>query len=76
MRDIAMLTLSLMGNPITPQFGALEERPIEIPRMYADTTKTTERLGWTPQTSLEDGLVQTINWYRDALSTGTSPFAS
>ncbi len=76
MRDIAMLTLSLMGNPITPQFGALEERPIEIPRMYADTNKTADRLGWRPRTSLEDGLVQTINWYRDALATGASPFAS
>jgi nucleoside-diphosphate-sugar epimerase len=76
MRDIAALTLKLMGDPITPDFGALAERPIEIPRMYADTTKTTERIRWSPATSLEDGLSRTIAWYRDALSTGASPFAS
>jgi nucleoside-diphosphate-sugar epimerase len=52
MRDIAALTLKLMGDPITPDFGALAERPIEIPRMYADTTKTTERIRWSPATSL------------------------
>jgi nucleoside-diphosphate-sugar epimerase len=76
MRDIATMTLSLMGNPISPQFGALPERPIEIPRMYADTTKTIERIGWKPTTSLEAGLAATIDWYREALAAGASPFTS
>lgn len=75
-RDVATLTLKLMGDPITPEFGVLEERPIEIPRMYADTTKTVERLGWSPATSLEAGLTRTIEWYRAALASGASPFAS
>jgi len=76
MRDLAVLILKLMGDPVQPEFGAIPERPIEIPRMYADITKTRERLDWTAPTSLEDGLQQTINWYRDALAAGASPFAS
>jgi nucleoside-diphosphate-sugar epimerase len=76
MRDIASTILKLMGDPITAEFGALPERPIEIYRMHADVTKTRERVGWTSKISLEDGLERTIAWYREALASGTSPFAS
>jgi nucleoside-diphosphate-sugar epimerase len=76
MRDVATMILSLMGDPIKPQFGALPERPIEIPRMYADVSKTRERVGWTSAISLEEGLGRTIEWYREALASGASPFAS
>jgi nucleoside-diphosphate-sugar epimerase len=76
MRDLATTILTLLGDPIVPKFGAIPERPIEIPRMYADTAKTRARLGWTAPTSLEDGLQQTIDWYREALAAGASPFAS
>jgi UDP-glucuronate decarboxylase len=30
----------------------------------ADTTKARELLGWQPQTSFDDGLKQTIEWYQ------------
>jgi nucleoside-diphosphate-sugar epimerase len=76
MRDIAITILKLMGDPITPEFGALPERPIEIYRMHADVTKTKERVGWESTISLEDGLQRTIDWYREALASGSSPFAS
>jgi nucleoside-diphosphate-sugar epimerase len=76
MRDIATTILRLMGDPITPEFGALPERPIEIYRMHADVTKTKERVGWESKISLEDGLQRTIDWYREALASGSSPFAS
>ena len=38
-RELASLILKLMGDPIQPEFGALPERPTEIPRMYSDSTK-------------------------------------
>lgn len=76
MRDLATLILELMGNPITAEFGALPERPIEIYRMHADTAKTASRVGWTSKISLEEGLERTIAWYRDNLAAGSSPFAS
>jgi nucleoside-diphosphate-sugar epimerase len=76
MRDLATLILELMGNPITAEFGALPERPIEIYRMHASTEKTTNQVGWTSKISLEDGLERTIAWYRENLAAGLSPFAS
>jgi nucleoside-diphosphate-sugar epimerase len=76
MRDLASLILELMGNPITAEFGALPERPIEIYRMHADTAKTTAKVGWTSKISLEEGLERTIAWYRGNLAAGASQFAS
>jgi dTDP-glucose 4,6-dehydratase len=64
MRDLATTILDLMGNPIEPQFGALPDRPTEIWRMFCDSTKVRERLGWAPQHSLAEGLAKTIDWYR------------
>lgn len=35
-------------------------------RRYAiDHTKITRELGWEPQVKFEDGILETINWYRD-----------
>jgi dTDP-glucose 4,6-dehydratase len=74
MRDLATTILDLMGNPITPQFGALPERPAEIMEMRCDNTKAKTLLGWEPAHSLEDGLRKTIDWYRTELSGPRSPF--
>lgn len=74
MRDLALMVLALMGNPIEPQFGALPDRPTEIWRMYCDGTKARGALGWTPQHSLADGLVKTIAWYTDEATKPDSSF--
>lgn len=75
MRELATRVLALLGDPITAEFGALPERPTEIWRMYADSSKARDRLGWVPRTSLDDGLARTIEWYRRELAAGGSSFA-
>jgi GDP-L-fucose synthase len=40
-------------------------KPDGQPRRCLDTSRATERLGFTASTSLEDGLRQTIAWYRE-----------
>ena len=74
MRDVATTILELMGNPIEPKFGALPERPTEIMRMYCDSSKARERLGWAPKHGLRAGLERTIEWYRAELEDPGSPF--
>ena len=62
-RTIAELVAELIGNGIKPLFGALPDRPL-MPVRVADLSETTARLGWKPKISLEEGLRQTVAWYR------------
>ncbi len=75
MRDLASTLLRLMGDPIEAEFGALPDRPTEIWRMYADSSRARAELGWEPQVSLEDGLQRTIQWYTSELTRIESSFA-
>jgi nucleoside-diphosphate-sugar epimerase len=74
MRDLATTILDLLGNPVTPDFGALPDRPTEIWRMFCDNTRAREILGWKPGHSLSEGLDRTIAWYRSQLDDPHSLF--
>lgn len=65
-RWLAQTILNLMGDPVQPRFGALPERPLEVPVVAADTALARRVLGWSPHRSLHDGLAETIEWYRSA----------
>lgn len=41
-----------------------EDRLNEVPIQYVSITKAKRDLGWRPKTSLDDGLIQTFNWYK------------
>ncbi len=59
--------LSQLINPeIKPLFGSLAERPLEQIRV-ADTANALKLIGWKPETSLEEGLKKTIEWYKHHL---------
>lgn len=40
----------------------------EIHDQYLDSSKARKRLGWAPTTNLENGLRQTVEWYREFLN--------
>ena len=71
-RDVVTTILDLMGNPIEAEIGALPDRPTEIWRMYCDSTKARETLGWEPKHTLREGLEKTIAWYRQELQADRS----
>ena len=40
----------------------------EIHSQYLDSSKAKEKLGWQPRYTLDEGLIETIQWYRDYFS--------
>ena len=69
-KDVVLKVLELMGHPVRPLIGALPYRPREIWRLYTDSSKARELLGWKPQVSLEAGLRKTIEWYTEKFKAG------
>lgn len=63
-KEVVTKTLSLMGNPVKPLFGALPDRKGEIMHLQADNLKAKKLLEWQPKTSLEQGLKKTIEWFK------------
>jgi nucleoside-diphosphate-sugar epimerase len=68
-RDLVQKVAELTGSTSLLEVGALPYRPTEIWRMFADSTRARERLGWKPAVSLAEGLVRTIDWFRQYLTT-------
>ncbi|MGV8932439.1 MAG: NAD-dependent epimerase/dehydratase family protein [Luteimonas sp.] len=61
--DITRMVLQLMDRAdLEPVI--LNEVSGEIPHQYLSAAKAREMLKWTPRFSIEDGLRETIDWYR------------
>ncbi len=43
----------------------LPAHPTDVPATWANVTKARRLLGWTPKTSLEDGLQNAVRWYQE-----------
>ena len=65
-RTVVQQITKIIDAPVEPLFGSLPDRPLEQVRV-ANTTDSYNKLGWQPMTSLEQGLEQTVNWYRQQL---------
>jgi len=51
------------GGPDDPVRGSA--RPGELDRSALDPTRAASELGWRPDTSLDDGLRATLDWFSD-----------
>jgi nucleoside-diphosphate-sugar epimerase len=58
--------VDIIDASITPQFGSVPDRPLEQSRV-ARVAESTGIIGWKPAISLEEGLSQTVAWYRRQL---------
>jgi nucleoside-diphosphate-sugar epimerase len=69
-RQLVELIFELMGATIAPEFGSVADRPMEQVRC-ANVESTASLLGWRPRIDLRDGLLETIQWYRNLLTSNT-----
>lgn len=53
-----------IGRPELIRFGEVTPPKGEPPVLKADVTRAREEVGWAPAHTLEDGLDQTIEWWR------------
>ncbi len=54
-------------SSVRPCFGAIEDRRLE-PVRVARPDDSRAAMGWSPVTSLDQGLVATVDWYRSRLA--------
>ena len=64
--DIAAKLAALTGYTDEPQ--RLPPRPGDLRRISLDASLAKKELGWSPTTSLNDGLRQTVDWFRSEMS--------
>lgn len=55
--------LDIMNYPVAVHAGAVENRRDEIQVIAADISNAKQVLNWKPETSLHDGLRQTVDWF-------------
>lgn len=60
--EVVLTLLDLMDGP--PELITHVEDRLGHDRRYALSTERLEALGWRPETSFEEGLRETVDWYR------------
>jgi len=67
--DLVGLVANLLGKPLEVIEDPQRVRPArsEIPRLSCNYALAEELLGWEPKYTLEEGLVETLDWIRDHL---------
>jgi len=68
--DIAAKVLSMVGKnkQIVTDPRRIRPGKSEVERLWCDSTKAKELLGWEPKVSFDEGLNRTIKWISDYLS--------
>jgi CDP-glucose 4,6-dehydratase len=56
---------AVSGSGLDPEYLGAGNPAGEIDRQYVDSTKLRELTGWRPAVELRDGLIRTLDWYRD-----------
>ncbi|NLA84769.1 MAG: LPS biosynthesis protein WbpP, partial [Clostridiales bacterium] len=63
--DLYYYLCNALGKKIEPIFGP--ERLGDIKHSHADISKARDLLGYNPEWSFEDGIRESIKWYKENL---------
>jgi CDP-glucose 4,6-dehydratase len=64
-REVVKLISAAAETGVDADFQGTGNPDGEIDRQFVDSSKLRELTDWRPQVSLEDGLLRTLEWYRD-----------
>jgi UDP-glucose 4-epimerase len=64
LNDLAYSLAKVMGSDLQPEYGP-ERKVNPVQRRLADIRKAKDLLGFEAQVSLEEGLCQLVNWWRE-----------
>ncbi len=62
--DVVATIARLADTGVEPEIRGSGNPSGEIDRQYVDATRLRETCGWEPRVELEDGLAETLEWYR------------
>ncbi len=62
-RDLAMKIKEYVGD-VSVKITFTKDRPGDVLRLYADSSRFSERTGWKSIVPFEEGLVKTIEWFK------------
>jgi CDP-glucose 4,6-dehydratase len=62
--EVVEAIAAIAGGGLSPEYGP-GSPAAEIDRQYVDSTKLRELTGWRPRVELSDGLLRTLEWYRE-----------
>ena len=63
--EVLETIVAISGADLEPEFLGTGSPDGEIDRQYVDSTKLRELTGWRPEVELRDGLIRTLDWYRE-----------
>jgi len=63
--EVLETIVEVSGTDLQPEFLGTGNPDGEIDRQFVDSTKLREMTGWRPEVELRDGLIRTLDWYRD-----------
>lgn len=66
-RSVIETVVKFIGRG-NPEFGVHPYRPGESMELYADVKQAAELIGWRPVRNLEQGLEETISWYKKRMA--------
>jgi nucleoside-diphosphate-sugar epimerase len=75
-RDLVGRAAERLGRPDLIRLGALAPRPTDVSLLLADTSRLRAEVGWRPRVTLEQGLDQTIDFWRGQLVDGSRRLSS
>ena len=68
-RSLVLRLVELINPHVEPDFDAIPDRPEEQLRV-ANVEASAAAIGWRPRVGLEEGLMRTVEWYREQLVRG------